>query len=270
MSWVRRLEEAREAFRRRDTAASARAHEPERIRTAAERHAGASGRYLGEMVYGSLDGVITTFAVVSGVAGAQLGPGVVLVLGLANLLGDGLSMAAGAYLSVRSDQDYYRREREREEWEVEHFPDGEREELRAIYRAMGFSEADAEELVRIQTKDRALWVDMMMVHELGLHRETVRPLRAAFATFAAFVAAGTVPLVAYVTGLARPMSSAAMFAWSVAATAATLFGLGAARTFVTGVGWLRGGMEMLAVGGAAATVAYAVGAVLRLLGIAGA
>ncbi len=270
MSWVQRLEEARAAFRRGDHEASARAHDPERIRQAEERHAGASGRYLSEMVYGSLDGVITTFAVVSGVAGARFGTGVVLVLGLANLLGDGLSMAAGAYLSARSDLDYYRREREREEWEIEHFPEGEREELRTVYRDMGFSEEDVETLVRIQTRDRKLWVDMMMVHELGLLRENVRPFRSALATFAAFVTAGAVPLLAYVAGLTHPWPASVMFAWSVAATGATLFGLGAARTLVTGVGWLRGGIEMLMVGGAAAAVAYGVGALLRALGIAAA
>jgi len=197
-----------------------------------------------------------------------MGTGVVLVLGFANLLGDGLSMAAGAHLSARSDLDYYRREREREEWEIEHFPEGEREELRAVYRDMGFAEDDVETLVRIQTRDRKLWVDMMMIHELGLVREQAEPLRSALATFLAFVVAGSVPLLAYVGGLTQPWSATAMFGWSVGATAATLFGLGAARSLVTGVGWFRGGMEMLVVGGAAAAVAYAVGAVLRALGVA--
>ena len=76
------------------------------------------------MVYGGLDGVVTTFAIVSGVAGDSLGSGVILILGLANVLADSLSMATGAYLSQKSELEYYQREREREVWEVEHFPDG--------------------------------------------------------------------------------------------------------------------------------------------------
>ena len=114
----KRLEKARQAFSRRDRQASALAHEPAAIVAAAERHGGAGGQYLGEMVYGGLDGIITTFAVVSGVAGAQLGTPVILILGLANLFADGFSMATGAYLSTKSKQEYYRKEWEREAWEV--------------------------------------------------------------------------------------------------------------------------------------------------------
>ncbi|HKZ83685.1 MAG TPA: VIT1/CCC1 transporter family protein [Anaerolineae bacterium] len=99
MSLSKRLDQAREAFARRDMKASAVAHTPERIAQAGEEHAGAGSQYLGEMVYGGLDGIITTFAVVSGVAGAELGTHVILILGLANLLADGFSMGTGAFLS---------------------------------------------------------------------------------------------------------------------------------------------------------------------------
>lgn len=266
MSWTRRLDEAREAYRRGDKSASSLAHSRDRIAKAAEHHGGESSRYIGEVVYGGLDGIITTFAVVSGVAGAELGTGVVLILGLANLFGDGLSMAAGAFLSARSDREYYLRERAREEWEVEHFPDGERAELEEVYLKMGFSAQDAADLVRIQSKDRRLWVDMMMVHELGMLREDHRPLKAALTTFAAFAVAGAVPLLVYLAGLAVEIPSGAKFWLSVASTAVALFGLGAAKTLVTGVRWVRAGIEMLLVGGLAAAVAYAIGAALRGLG----
>ncbi len=134
MSLSKRLEEARKAFSQRDVAASAPGHDPARIAQATEAHGGAGSRYLGDLVYGGLDGIITTFAVVSGVAGAQLGANVVLILGLANLFADGFSMATGAYLSSKSEQEYYEREWQREAWEVEHFPDGERAEMIESYR----------------------------------------------------------------------------------------------------------------------------------------
>ncbi len=267
MSWTRRLDEARDAYRKGDAAASAAAHGRDRIVQAAEHHGGEGSRYLGEAVYGGLDGIITTFAVVSGVAGADLGACVVLILGLANLFGDGFSMAAGAFLSARSDREYYLRERAREEWEVEHFPDGERAELEEVYLKMGFSAQDASDLVRIQTKDRRLWVDMMMVHELGMLREDHRPMRAALITFVAFAIAGTVPLLVYLAGLAVNIPGDLKFWVSIASTAVVLFGMGAAKMLVTGVHWVRGGLEMLGVGGLAAGVAYGIGVALRGLGV---
>jgi VIT1/CCC1 family predicted Fe2+/Mn2+ transporter len=133
MSITRRIDEARKAFEKRDLAASAVAHSPEAIAQAAEAHGGASHQYIGDIVYGGLDGIVTTFAVVSGVAGAGLGASIILILGLANLLADGLSMAAGAYLSLKSEREYYDREREREAWEVEHYPDGEKAEMLALF-----------------------------------------------------------------------------------------------------------------------------------------
>ena len=135
MSLMKRLDQAREAYSRRDLEASQSAHSPEAIALVVEEHGGTSHQYIGDLVYGGLDGFVTTFAIVSGVAGAELGSDMILILGLANLSADGLSMAAGAYLSSKSEREYYQREREREMWEVEHFPDGERIELEQPYRA---------------------------------------------------------------------------------------------------------------------------------------
>ena len=105
MGISKRLEEARKAFASGDKAASAAAHSPERIaQAAAEHHGGTGSQYLGDMVYGGLDGIVTTFAVVSGVAGAELGTSIILIMGLANLFADGFSMATGAFLSAKSEQ----------------------------------------------------------------------------------------------------------------------------------------------------------------------
>ncbi len=266
MSITRRLEEARKAFARRDLDASAQAHTPEAIAQAAEAHGGAGSQYLGDMVYGGLDGIVTTFAVVSGVAGAELGAHVVLILGLANLFADGFSMATGAYLSAKSEREYYDREWQREAWEVEHFPDGEREEMLQIYQQRGYSEADAQRLVDIQSQQPDLWVKTMMVEELGLLPDDKKPLWSSLATFAAFLAAGSLPLVIYLIGLARPVASGTAFLISLALSAAALFGLGAAKVLVTERNPLRSGLEMLLMGGLAAGVAYIVGLLLKGVG----
>ena len=267
MGLSKRLEEARKAFAQRDMEASALAHKPSRIVQAAEEeHGGASHLYIGDMVYGGLDGIITTFAVVSGVAGAQLGSNIILILGLANLFADGFSMATGAYLSSKSELEYYEREWQREAWEVEHFPEGERAELYEIYRQQGYSEEDARRLVEIKSRDPQRWVQAMMIDELGLLPDERKPLISALATLASFVVAGSVPLIVYLVGLFVSLSPSVSFPVSLGLSALALFGLGAAKVLVTERSPFRSGLEMLLVGGLAAGVAYGVGALLKGIG----
>jgi VIT1/CCC1 family predicted Fe2+/Mn2+ transporter len=213
-----------------------------------------------------LDGIVTTFAIVSGVAGAELGSDVILILGLANPSADGLSMAAGAYLSSKSEREYYQREREREMWEVEHFPDGERIELEELYRAKGYHPEDAVALASIHSSDENLWVDEMMVQELRLLPDERTPVFSALATLGSFIVAGSVPLVIYFLGLFMSVDPATSFAISIVLSAVALFGLGAAKVLVTRGSWQQSGFEMLLVGGLAAGVAYLVGLLLSGLG----
>ncbi|GAB1469976.1 VIT1/CCC1 transporter family protein [Chloroflexota bacterium] len=262
----KRLEEARKAFEHGDIQSSARAHTQKAITEADERHGGAGSQYLGEMVYGGLDGIITTFAVVSGVAGAQLGTSVILILGLANLFADGFSMATGAYLSTKSEQEYYRKEWEREAWEVEHFPDGERAELFEIYRERGYAEGEAQQLVEIQSREPSRWVKAMMLDELGMMEDEANPLINALVTFGAFVVAGAVPLLVYLVGLFVAIPATSAFPASLVMSGLALFGLGAAKVLVTKLNPIRSGFEMLIVGGLAAGVAYVVGMLLKGIG----
>ena len=262
----KRLEEARKAFKQDDMQSSAHAHTHKAITEAAEEHGGAGSQYLGEMGYGGLDGIITTFAVVSGVAGAQLGTPVILILGLANLLADGFSMATGAYLSSKSEQEYYRKEWEREAWEVEHFPDGERAELHEVYRERGYDEGEARQLVDIQSREPTRWVKAMMLDELGMLEDERNPLFNGIVTFTSFVIAGVVPLLIYLLGLFTHISEYFAFPASVIMSGLALFGLGAAKVAVTKLNPIRSGFEMLIVGGLAAGVAYIVGALLKGIG----
>lgn len=262
----KRLEEARKAFKQGDAQASAHAHTHKAITQADEEHGGAGSQYLGEMVYGGLDGIITTFAVVSGVAGAELGTSVILILGLANLLADGFSMATGAYLSNKSEQEYYRKEWERESWEVEHFPDGERAELQEVYRQRGYAEDEARQLVDIQSREPKRWVKAMMLDELGMMEDESNPLINGLVTFGSFVVAGAVPLLIYLLGLTFPIPSQVAFPVAIALSGLALFGLGAAKVTVTKLNPIRSGLEMLIVGGLAAGVAYVVGALLKGIG----
>lgn len=268
MSFSKRLEEARQAFAARNKQASIQAHDENKITAAIEQHGGASSQFIGNMVYGGLDGIISIFAVVSGVAGASLSSAVLLILGAANLLGDGISMGIGAYLSLKSEKEYYQKEFERESWEAENFPEGEKRELVAIYRHQGYPQEDAHRLVEIQSKNQDRWVNAMMVNELGMIKDERKPMNAAWITFGSFVLFGLLPLLIYIIDLIfklrLPVQT--MFFVSIGLSGLALFGLGAAKYFITRRNPLRSGMEMLIVGGLAAAVAYFIGVLLKPLG----
>ncbi|HZW04065.1 MAG TPA: VIT1/CCC1 transporter family protein [Anaerolineaceae bacterium] len=265
MGISKRLEEARKAYQSGDKTAAAKAHDARRIAMATEEHAGAGSEYIGSMIYGGLDGIITTFAVVSGVAGAQLDSSIILILGLANLLGDGFSMATGAYLSSKSEHELYERERQREAWEVEEFPEGEAQELYELYVKQGYPEDDARALLAIKTRDKERWVDAMMVEELGLMKSDLSPVREGVVTFISFVVAGVIPLLFYLLNLffRFDLGEQSNFFLAIVLSGLALFGLGASKVFITQRSPIRGGLEMLIVGGLAAAVAYAVGALLK-------
>jgi VIT1/CCC1 family predicted Fe2+/Mn2+ transporter len=269
LSPSRRLEAARRAFERRDEGTAAALHDPDRVAESLHHDSATGtwfGAYIGSTVYGGLDGIVTTFAVVSGVAGADLGANVILILGIGNLLADGFSMATGDYLSTKSEREYYDREARRQGWEIERFPEGQRAELRALYVAHGYSEEEADRLVAVQTRTKQRWVNAMMIEELGMLREDAHPLRNAIATFLAFLVAGSVPLLVYLAGLATPIPAGTAFQVSVALSALALFALGAAKVYVTRLSAIRSGLEMLLVGGFAAAVAYVIGAALKNVG----
>lgn len=255
-----RVKKARRGYAAKDFQEIKAAHTKSAIHE--ELHEKETGQYLKDVVYGASDGIITTFAVVSGVTGAALSSGVILVLGIANLLADGLSMAVGNYIGSKSEQEYYETEYEREKWETENIPEGEREELREIYAAKGLKGKELDNLVTALTKDQKIWVETMMTEELGMLKEEKSPVNAAIATFLAFVVAGLVPLISYILALRLPFFEVRSFETSVVMTGVAIFSVGALRSRFIPKSWVIAGAEMLAVAGGAAFVSYGVGALL--------
>src|SRR3989344_6965769 len=102
------------------------------------------GRHIKDVIYGANDGIITTFAVVAGVAGASLSEITIIILGLASLFADGFSMAASSYLGSKSEKDFFRRERAVESWEFENVPEEEMAEMRSLLKERGYSENEAD------------------------------------------------------------------------------------------------------------------------------
>ena len=171
-------------------------HSPEAIRRRLRR--GPRHSHLRDFLYGAIDGVVTTFAVGSGVAGADLSSGIVVVLGLAKLIADGFSMAARNYLGVKSEREKRERIRRLEEHHIESYPEGEREEIRQLFQAKGFAGPGPDRAVDVITEGQRCWGDMMTREEYGLPLEGPKPWHSAWTTFAAFVVVGFVPVAPFV------------------------------------------------------------------------
>jgi VIT1/CCC1 family predicted Fe2+/Mn2+ transporter len=223
---------------------------------AATRHS-----YLGDFILGAVDGAVTTFAIVAGAAGAGLSNGVVLVLGIANVLADGFSMAAGNFLRARADQQLLEQMRRTEEQHIEAIPDGEREEVRQIFAAKGFEGDVLEKIVEVITHDRHQWVNTMLTEEWGLRLETPSPWKAGFTTFVAFLLAGMIPLIPAVINL-RGHAEVTFF-YSSILTGITFFIIGVIRGRVLDGRPLAAGFETFCIGSGAAAMAYIVGVLLE-------
>jgi len=222
--------------------------------------------YLKEIVYGGNDGIITTFAVVAGFAGAQANIGAslpifsVLIFGFANLFADGVSMALGNLLSTRSEQDVYVNEKSKEMYEIKHNKEMEWIESVQILITKGFTKPQAEQLISIYSTNPKYWVDFMMNQELELpNPEKDNPFKMALVTLVSFIFFGFIPLIPYVF-----FKGSSLFVASIFTTAVALFSLGVMRWRVSKQSFLRSVGEMLLLGGAAATVAYIVGTLFQI------
>lgn len=231
---------------------------------AEESHGSRFGSSIREIVYGGNDGIVTTFAVVAGTAGADLPHNIVIILGLANLLADGLSMATGAYLSEKSQQAQRMRIRHEELQEIADHPELEREEVREYIASFGFEGKDLDRAVEIVTRDKENWVDVMMMAEHGYARDnTSSPLRDGIMTFCSFAVFGSIPLLPYFINI----DPGHRFPVAVASTFTALMLLGIARSIVTREKLWRGPLEIVFVGAIGAVAAYAVGVLLKSVGL---
>ena len=213
--------------------------------------------YLRDWVYGGIDGAVTTFAIVAGVVGAELSARVILILGLANLLADGFSMAAGNYSATKSEIDDYARLQAIERHHIAAVPHGEREEVRQLLKRQGISGEALEQATASVTADPDRWINLMMREEYGLASVVRSPTKAALGTFAAFVLSGAIPLLPFALGWSQG------FAISIVVTGCVFAVIGALKSrWSLAPAWWSA-FETLSIGAAAALVAFVVGNLLK-------
>jgi VIT1/CCC1 family predicted Fe2+/Mn2+ transporter len=219
----------------------------------------AGGRSLRDLMLGLNDGLVASFAVTSGVAAAFASSRIVVMAGLAETLGGAVSMGLAAFVSARSQMEFYQSEVEREREEIRRWPEREREEIRTIYRKKGFSGALLDQIVAHITADPKRWKDVMMREELGFGDSFDPPIRSAMTVGLAYFFGALIPVVPY---LVFP-PGIGIVASAIAAVIA-LFGVGAGKTIITTRSWWRSGLESTITGVAAASVTYVAG---RLFGM---
>ena len=222
--------------------------------------------HFDDFIYGSIDGAVTTFAIVAGVVGASLSPGIILILGFANLFADGFSMAAANYQASKARNEYIQMKRKQEEWEIDNLAEQEKEEIREIYSKKGFKDELLEEIVRIITSRRKVWIDTMMKEELGLIEEGKKPLDSSISTFLGFNLIGLIPLVPFMIFIAMgfELNSEAFF-YSIIFVISAFFIVGIIKGKIVRRSKIRSGIYTLIIGGIAASVAYLVGYGLNFL-----
>jgi VIT1/CCC1 family predicted Fe2+/Mn2+ transporter len=230
------------------------------------RHRSAAAANLRAAVFGVNDGLVSNASLILGVAGATsaaAGPSgnAVVISGVAGLLAGAFSMAAGEYVSVRSQREMLERQISAERDELAQYPAQEAAELSLIYQARGLPREDADRMAERIIANPRYALDALVREELGLDPAALgSPWGAAIASFLSFATGAAVPLLPFVAARGRSALPAA-----VALTAAALFGVGAAISLFSGRGAVRGGLRMLLIGAAAAAATFFIG---RALGVA--
>lgn len=222
-------------------------------------------KYLPEFIYGGMDGSVTTFAVVAGATGANFNPNVIIILGLANLLADGLSMSIGSYLSSKAEVNNYQKQKKQEYWSIENMPEEETDEIRKIYQEKGFKGEMLDEIVKVITSSKALWVEEMMKDELKMLESSKTPINKALATYFSFIAVGLIPLLVYFVDLFLPDTEFPLFLISSVLTFCAFIFIGYLKAYLNHLSKIKGVAETLFLGGIAAFVSYMAGTVLESL-----
>lgn len=212
-------------------------------------------RSIRDAVFGMQDGLVSTLGAVTGIAAGTNDGRVVALAGLVVVAVESLSMAAGSFLSSKSQRELMESLLEEERRQHETDPEGERREIREMYGKRGYTTEEIAVIERRLMGDRKLLLEDMAHKELGVIPERLEhPRDNAVSMGLSYVIGGSIPVIPFFL-----LSVDAAQITSVAATGAALFALGAAKGRIVRTSWLRSGLEMLAIGAVACGVGFAFG-----------
>ena len=219
-------------------------------------HRNVTGGWLRPAVFGASDGLISNFALISGVAGAHASAHTIAVTGIAGLIAGSFSMAAGEWVSVASQTELTRAEIDIEKHELEHNPEEEEYELALMYQARGLDPELSREVARQLSADPEMAWRTHAREELGVGPDDLpSPWVAAGSSMAAFATGAFVPLLPFLFHATNLLIAAVL-------AALALFVLGAAVSNFTARSWWFSGLRQLGVGAIAAAVTFGAGAAL--------
>ncbi len=228
---------------------------------------GGGAESIRNVIYGVNDGLTATLGVLAGVGGASVDPRVVLIGGLSAMVASGVSMAGGAYLATKSQREVFEGQLERERAEIEAMPELEKAELVEIYRSKGLTPDEAKTIVDRITQDKKVWLETQAREELGLDvSQFENPVREGLVAGISTLIGGAIPVIGYLVGrflAGSRFSGLGSLAFAFFFCAVFLFLIGSARSFFTGKGGVRSGLEMLGVGTVVAALTYGVGVLFR-------
>src|SRR5437667_2304056 len=217
-------------------------------------HKTGSGGFLRNVVYGFNDGLTANFGLVAGVIGAEVAPHIVLVSGIAGMFADALSMGASGYLAAKSEQEVYDHEIAMEKEEIRIMPEVEEEEIALVYQTKGIEAGIARKMAAEVMRDSQRALDEQVREELKIGEAHATPFKEGWLTGVSTAVGAFIP-VAPLLRFSGP--TAAWIAFPIAML--SQFRVGAARSFFTGRGVIRSGIDMFVVGLGVAAVGYLVG-----------
>ncbi len=257
-----RIDKARDSYFKRDLESTKKAHDSLSIRQSISHKEGHVTSFnLPEIILGGQDGLVNVLGVILGVAAATSDSRLVIIAGMAATFAESVSMAAVAYTSKLAEADYYQSEYEREKWEIEHIPQGEKEEVRELYKSFGFSGSLLDDVVNKITDDKDVWLKVMMEQELKL-----TPVDRKEATPAAIIVGVSALVGSFIPLTPFFLLSLNQATWvSLIISSLTLFAVGYYKAKKTlGRKFIRSGIEMLVIGMVSALVGYFIGSLFKI------
>ncbi|HEX5519778.1 MAG TPA: VIT1/CCC1 transporter family protein [Candidatus Nitrosocosmicus sp.] len=224
--------------------------------------------YIRDIVFGFGDGVNTSLGIVAGIGGASIGVDIVILAALIGMFTGAKAMAVQNYLAVKSQREVLESEIQREEYEIDHYPNKEREEIEEIYRSKGFSGTELDMVVNKIVSNREVWLKTMLTEELGLNLEILgSPIKGAIVMFISFLMGGILPIIPYFIVKTGIFSNFIALLIAISISLIFSFLVGAIKGKLAKKSWIKGGLEMSILGTGIALVGYGIGSELGNIGI---